>query len=143
MLKSYIFHNKHERNKNYESGKYHNMPFTIRQKDQHASGESWQFFLVINEFQRWPYIPPSIRDWTQGGPIASRGRSVSVFLRKPIATCDFQGGGGLGLLSPSLDPPMKACLVILHALLSLTFFKVNFKKNLSATLWYQCQMVWI
>ena len=27
------------------------------------------------------------------GPIASRGRSVPVFLRKPIASCDFPGGG--------------------------------------------------
>ena len=26
------------------------------------------------------------------GPIASQGRSVPVFLRKPIATCDFPGG---------------------------------------------------
>ena len=28
------------------------------------------------------------------GPITSRGRSVPIFLRKPIATCDFAGGGG-------------------------------------------------
>ena len=30
------------------------------------------------------------------GPIASRGGSVPVFLRKHIATCDFPGGGGGG-----------------------------------------------
>ena len=28
------------------------------------------------------------------GPIASRERSVPVFLRKPIATCNFHGGVG-------------------------------------------------
>ena len=34
-------------------------------------------------------------------PIASRGGSVPVFLWKPIATCDFPGGGGPDPLSPS------------------------------------------
>ena len=34
-------------------------------------------------------------------PIASQGGSVTVFLRKHIATCDFPGGGGgLDPLSP-------------------------------------------
>ena len=28
------------------------------------------------------------------GPIASRGVSVPELIRKPIATCDFPGGGG-------------------------------------------------
>ena len=28
------------------------------------------------------------------GPIAFRGMAVPEFRRKPIATCDFQGGGG-------------------------------------------------
>ena len=30
------------------------------------------------------------------GPIASPGGSVPEYLRKPIATCDFPGGGGGG-----------------------------------------------
>ena len=41
------------------------------------------------------------------GPIASRGGSVSVFLRKPIATCDFSGGWSGSVAPPHpLDPPV-------------------------------------
>ena len=44
------------------------------------------------------------------GPFASGGVSVGVlvFLRKPISTCDFAGGGqaGVGGQDPLLDPPM-------------------------------------
>ena len=43
------------------------------------------------------------------GPIASRGGPAPVFLRKPIATCDFQGEGP-DPLSPPLDPLMQARL---------------------------------
>ena len=43
-------------------------------------------------------------------PIASREGSVPVFLRKPIATCDFPGGSGRPVPPPSLDPPMKSDL---------------------------------
>ena len=41
------------------------------------------------------------------GPITSPGESVSLFLRKHLTTCDFQGGGGVpDPLSPSLDLTM-------------------------------------
>ena len=41
------------------------------------------------------------------GPIASGGGSVPDFLRKPIDTCDFPGGGPDPLPPPPLlDPPM-------------------------------------
>ena len=36
------------------------------------------------------------------GPIASRGVSLPVFLKKPVATCDFPGGGGSRPSIPSL-----------------------------------------
>ena len=42
-------------------------------------------------------------------PIASRGGSVPDFLRKPMATCDFPGGGQ-GRGRPPLDPPMSYLL---------------------------------
>ena len=47
-------------------------------------------FLVINVIQKGSYGPPSRSNLTSG-PIASPGRSVPVFQRKPITTCDFQG----------------------------------------------------
>ena len=30
-----------------------------------------------------------------GGPIASQGGSIPVFLMKPLTTCDFPGGLGI------------------------------------------------
>ena len=50
------------------------------------------------------------------GPIASQGGSVPVFLRKPIATCEFflggGGGGGSGPPVPPLDPPMEILIML-------------------------------
>ena len=54
--------------------------------------------LVITIFQRGHYEPHSRNNWNQ---LFSRGYAP-VFLRKPIATCDFPGGGG-GTCTP-LDP---------------------------------------
>ena len=50
-------------------------------------------FLVISISQRVGCTDlPREAIGTFGDPIASRGGSVPVFLRKPIATCDFPGG---------------------------------------------------
>ena len=61
--------------------------------------------------QRFLFVPLVINAGEaigpKGGSIASRGRSVPDFLRKPIATCDFPGGGGPDPLShPPFDPRM-------------------------------------
>ena len=49
-------------------------------------------------FHKGPYKPPSRSNW---GPIPKSSNCFSVFLRKPIASCDFPGGeGGLDPLSP-------------------------------------------
>ena len=47
-------------------------------------------FLVISLFHGGPYEPPSRNNSL--GLIASRGRSIPVCLKKPIATCDFPAG---------------------------------------------------
>ena len=53
------------------------------------------------------------------GPFASGGVSVGVlvFLRKPISTCDFAGGGGgagVGVRTPFwIHPWLEFCLVYL------------------------------
>ena len=39
-------------------------------------------------------------------PFVSLGGSIQVFLKKPIPTCDIQGGGGSGPPVPPLDPRM-------------------------------------
>ena len=59
------------------------------------------FVLVTKVFHRRPM-----------GPIASRGMFVSEFLRKPIATCDFPGGGGGGEggCPPSRSAQVAYCL---------------------------------
>ena len=49
--------------------------------------------LVIKLFHRGPYKPPLRNSLTLPmGSVASQGVFVSVFLRKPIETCDFPGG---------------------------------------------------
>ena len=60
------------------------------------------FFLVINI----KVFPEACVTLCQEAIVQG---SVPVFLRKPIAPCDFPGGGGLGvdLMSP-LDPPLEA-----------------------------------
>ena len=47
--------------------------------------------FVINISHRGPNGPPSRSNWTKGVQLLLEG-SVPVFLRKHIATCDFQGG---------------------------------------------------
>ena len=56
---------------------------------------------------------PSRSIWTQGGPNASRRRSITDFLRNPIANCNFQGGVGLGPLPPQ-DLPMQYFIPEMH-----------------------------
>ena len=59
----------------------------------------------------------------RGNPIASRGWSVPESLKKPIATCDFPGGGwggagwvgGAGPVSSPLDQLMIYILNLYHA----------------------------
>ena len=63
-------------------------------------------FFVINVFHREPYGPPREAIGPPGGPNASRGVSLPVFLLNSIATCDFPGGGGVPTHVPPLDPPM-------------------------------------
>ena len=54
---------------------------------------SWQVFI---SHQRISHRGPTSLEMQLdlGGPITSGRGSVPVFLRKPIATCDFPGGGG-------------------------------------------------
>ena len=80
------------------------------------------FFLVIL-FQRGPYEPPS---WSN--PIAFRGGSVPVFLRKLISACDFPGGGGPDPCPP-LDPPMLGFVVCLKIALILTYVATQTRQN--------------
>ena len=47
--------------------------------------------LVIDVFHRGPYVPQEAVG-PKGSNRFSRG-SIPVFLRKPILTCNFQGGG--------------------------------------------------
>ena len=50
-------------------------------------------FLVIKLFPRGLYDPPLKNNLTLPmSSVASQGVFVSVFLRKPIETCDFPGG---------------------------------------------------
>ena len=45
----------------------------------------------ISQRAVWTSLEKQLDPW---GPIAFRGVSVPEFIRKPIATCDFPGGGG-------------------------------------------------
>ena len=58
--------------------------------------------FVINVFQRGRTELLQ----TELVPIAYRWVSVPVFLREPIATCDFPVGGGPDLSPPPFEPPM-------------------------------------
>ena len=83
--------------------------------------------VIIVDY-RGQYESPSKSNWTQSGPIASRGGSVQIFLRQHIATCDFpeDGGGGLYPMPPLLDPPMTKVNFInctfSHGLVHLIYF---------------------
>ena len=57
--------------------------------------------LVINVIHRRLYEPPLRSNWT-----LFRGGSTPVFLRKPIATCDFPGEG----VRTPCPPPPPPCL---------------------------------
>ena len=65
-----------------------------------GGGEVLKMFIVINVFHRESQAPPA----TEGPKCFSRG-SLPVFLRKPIATCEFQGWWGSGPLPPPPPPP--------------------------------------
>ena len=59
-----------------------------------------------HQHHRGPYEPPSRSKWTQWSQIVSRGWSVPVLLRKPIATCvGFPGWGSLPLPPSSESSP--------------------------------------
>ena len=53
--------------------------------------------LRISQKAVWTSLDKQLGPWA---PIASHGGSVPVFLRKPIATCDFSKGSGSGALAP-------------------------------------------
>ena len=63
-------------------------------------------------------VRTSIEMQLDPGPIASRGVFPPVFLKEPIATCDFPGGGGGGSdilsLSGSGNDSLYICLSIGH-----------------------------
>ena len=77
------------------------------------------------------YEPPSRNNCTQGVQLLG---SVPVFLRKPLATCDFPGvcvcvgggGGGPHPAPPRLDPPMAwlgYSLLVIHLLYSIHLYR--------------------
>ena len=80
---------------------------------EHSPGGSDKV-LVINVFYREPYRPLSRSNRTVVHLLLSQVGSVPVFIRKPIATCHFPGGGGgsdrLTLLP--LDLPIRKRMII-------------------------------
>ena len=54
-----------------------------------SEGASDNIFLVIIVFYRGPYESLLRSNWTQGVILLLEGRSVPVFLRKPLTICDF------------------------------------------------------
>ena len=61
------------------------------------------FFLVINIFHREPYGPPIGPEGSNRFSMGGGGGSgaLPLFLRKPIATCDFPGRSGPPIPTPS------------------------------------------
>ena len=98
------------------------------------SGRGWGVLTTFNVFSQCTSQRAVLTSLEKHG---SRGGSVLEFLRKPIAACDFPGGGGGGFgsavsLTP-LDPPFMdgyydMCITATILILCqfwLTFIKVN------------------
>ena len=61
----------------------------------------------------------------EGGPIASRGVSIPVFLRKPIANCDFPGLGVGRFRTPCPPSGSMHALTVLRSFKLLGLFKIQ------------------
>ena len=72
-----------------------------------GSKTSWQRFIFVYSHQCisqravWTSLEKQLNPM---GPIASRGVSVPELLRKPIASCDFPGVGGVGFYQDGQGP---------------------------------------
>ena len=71
----------------------------LRQCVGGGGGRGCHFFINVFHRGSCVYLPREAI-----GPIVPRGVSVPIFLRKPIATCDFPGGPDP--LPPPAPPPL-------------------------------------
>ena len=101
-----------------DSGKYQNKEKPLKRKLGLTPGmgggsrkfrQGW-WWVLTSFLKSSTYFTEAVRTSCEC-PIASRGGSVPVFLRKPIATCDYLGGYG-PLAPPPLDPPILLSSVV-------------------------------